>query len=876
MQRSSFNPEPETALTFGEALRRLRRRAGLTQRELGLAVGYSEAHIARLESNQRTPDPASIRERFLAALGLEKSAEAQQLVTLAQIAHMRVRARLGRAKESDEGEMGDAAEAAPPTNLPPPLTPFVGRQTDIEAVRQLLRESRLITITGSGGVGKTRLAAQVAMAALPDYPHGAWVVELATVTDPLLVVDAVAAALGLRPTGEETFNVLLDFLRNRHLLLILDGCDRMIWQVADLSVSLLRQCPRLQILITSREVMGVVGETVYRLEGLLPEEAVQLFISRAHAARPDFSLKPGDEALITDICRQLDGLPLAVELAASRVRGLTLHQIAERLTNRFQLLAGGVRATLPHHQALRALIDWSYDLLSDAERVLLRRLAVFVGGWTLEAAEAVCCDDYADAPAEATRAGQLPADRILELLIQLVNKSLVLDDGSGRYRLTETLRQYAQERLEEAGERDRLLDRHMRFYFALSEQIMPFLGTAQQRTWLLRFEQEIDNFRAALGRIAEGHGNNLLEHQWNGLHAFWSRRGYWAEGVRWLNLLAEHTPSPSLRAEAMFGAAHLLWRMGEYERMHTLMQVGSDIARRLGEARLIVMFQMLAGIDAERYEKAREALEQGLRVAQQAGLKAETAGLLLWLGKRTRVQTGDLEEGTRLYEEGLAIAREVGDRYREIGCIGELGLVAFERGEYSKARAAIEQCVAFMREMGDRTGLADWLMPLSMIAFYQGELSTVRALVREGIQLRQRFGSGEHLPHFLMLAGSLAHFSGDPALAVRLLSKASRLRESLTLHNQLEPLRYRELHQRLAAARATLEKTAVNEVVGKHRRNVLGVKFRLALGVVTSRAAPGPTAMSDSKLSPSRIPAVGFTTCTSKAPDCASQYGLLT
>ncbi len=803
MVRSSFDGEGSEALTFGETLRRLRRRAGLTQRELGLAVGYSEAHIARLESNQRLPDPDNVRENFVAALKLGNSQEAEQLIALAQAAKAKARTAKAR-KQAEAGRSAEAELPAQQTNLLPMLTPFVGRAADLAAVKQLLRESRLLTITGSGGVGKTRLAMQVMQDVAHAYAHGAWIVEMTALTDPLLVGDAVANALGLRPTGDTTFNVLLDFLRNRHLLLVLDGCDRMIWQVADLIVSLLRYCPRLQSIVTSREVLNVPGETVYRLEGLPIEDAIMLFRLRAHAARPDFDLKPEEEEIVAHICQRLDGLPLALELAASRVRGLTLEQISARLADRFQLLSSGARTTLPHHQTLRAMIDWSYDLLSEAERVLLRRLAVFAGDWTLEAAEAICCDDTPTAGAtssQSTCSPRLESSQILGLVVQLVNKSLVLDDGSGRYRLTETLRQYALEKLEQAGERMHFTDKHLHYYFELNERITPYLGTPEQRKWLLLFEDEKANFRAALSHLAETSNLNLLERPWNGLHAFWARRGYWGEGLRWLVFLSEHTPSPRQRAEAMLGAAHLLWRRGEYDRMRAFTQLGSDIARRLNDTRLLVKAHLLMGIAAEPYEKAREVLEEGLRMARQEQLHEEAAGLLLWLGKHTRVQKKDLEESQHFYEEGLNIAKALGDRYREIACIGELGLVRFEQGDYTSARAAIEQCVQFMRDMGDLTGLADWLMPLSMIAFYQDDIAVVREVVREGIQLRQRFGSGEHLPHFLMLAGSLAHYEGNLEQAVRLLSKASNLRESLTMHNRLEPLRYKELHRRLSAVR---------------------------------------------------------------------------
>ena len=830
------------ALSFGELLRLLRRRAGLTQRDLGIAVGYSEAHIARLESNTRTPDPASVQGRFLEALGIEGTPEAEQLVALAYAAKARVRrgrrpasAETAREEQPTTPLLAKPALISAPTTLPVPLAPLVNRQREMEELRALLRTARLLTLHGSGGVGKSHLALHLAVALAPQFQHGAFWVELALISDAGLVGDAVATTLGLRPAGADSQQELIEFLHNKHVLLVLDGCERVVNAVASLALSLLRACPRLTVLVTSREVLGVPGEVTYMIEGLAAEDAETLFIARALAARPDLELNESDRALIREICEQLDGLPLAIELAASRVRALTLAQIAERLADRFRLLSGGTRPDLPHHQTLRTLIDWSYDLLSEPERTLLRRLSVFVGGWALEAAEAICADVAGEAEHNAA-APQLPPESILALLLQLVNKSLVVvrdDDAQHpRYFMLNTLRQYASERLAEAGEENTLRTRHMRYYFDLADRILPFLGTAQQKAWLLRFEQEKENFRAALSWVAAGHGSEMLERPWNGLHAFWARCGYWAEGFKWLSFLAEHTPLPTLRAEAMFGAGFFAWRIGDYEHARVLARVGSDAAKRLSDARLIALFHMLNGILSTHYDEARAHLEEGLRVARQAGLNSEAAGLLAWLAKRTRVHAGDLAQAEHFCHEGLQLARSAKDRYREIHCLGELGLVFMERGDYPTARAHIERCVQFMREMGDSSGLADWIMPLSQIAFYQGDFETVRALVREGIALQQRFSSGELLPHFLMLAGVLAQQAGQLHTAVHLLSQASKLRAHLTLHNLLEPLRYQELRRRLDAVRVVMDEAAFDSAWYEGQEMSVSQAIDEALGVL--------------------------------------------
>ncbi|MCS7087810.1 MAG: helix-turn-helix domain-containing protein [Thermoflexales bacterium] len=818
MQDSSGGKD---SLSFGELLRLLRRRAGLTQRDLGIAVGYSEAHIARLESNTRTPDPVSVRARFLEALGIEGTPEAEQLVALAHAAKARVRRGRRRASELAQGAaLAPAArlEATlePLRSLPVPLAELVDRQREMEDLKVLLQTARLLTLHGSGGVGKSHLALHLAAAVAPWFREGVYWVELALISDASLVSDAVAMALGLRPAGADSQQLLIEFLHSKHVLLVLDGCERAVDAVASLVLHLLRACPQLSVLATSREVLGVPGEITYPIEGLAPQDAAALFVARALAARPELELSEADRALIHDICAQLDGLPLAIELAASRVRAMTISQIAERLADRFRLLSGGTRPSLPHHQTLRTLIDWSYDLLSEPERMLLRRLGVFVGGWTLEAAEFVCADPTQEeaAPQEAQDTAahaSLPPSRVLELLLQLVNKSLVSardEDGQPRYYLSNTLRQYALERLAEAGEDQMLRTRHTRYYFDLADRILPFLGTSQQKAWLLQFEREKGNFRAALNWVADGHEREMLERHWNGLHAFWARRGYWAEGFKWLSFLAEHTPLPALRAEAMFGAGFFAWRIGNYERAYTLARIGSDIAKRLSDARLLALFSLLNGILSLPCDEARVHLEEGLRIAQQAGLYAEAAGILAWLAKHARVHEEDLNAAERFCHAGIRLAQMANDRYREIQCTGELGLVFMAREDYATARTHIERCVHFMREMGDSAGLADWIMPLSQIAFRQGDFETVRALVREGISLQQRFSSGELLPHFLMIAGALAQRAGQLTTAVHLLSQAAKLRDRLTLHNQLEPLRYKEVRERIEAVRALMDDTA--------------------------------------------------------------------
>ncbi len=441
--------------SFGELLRHLRRRARITQRALGIAVGYSEAHIARLESNQRTPDPAVVSAQFADALDIQREPElVAHLIKLAELAKEGPRAQAEQ----------EAQPQGPPTNLRVQLTSFVGRESEVADVKRLLTATRLLTITGPGGVGKTRLAVRVASDALPSYEDGVFVVPLASVRDGDRVIHAVALALGLAHDNatDATIESLRDHLHDKHRMIVLDTCEHLIDACATLAVRLVQSCPRLTLLATSREALKVPGEVTWQLPPMSCDEAMQLFIERAKTVRQDFVLTKDDEVLLVQLCQQLDGLPLAIELAASRLRVLSLAQIAERLDDRFGLLTGNNRLAPLKQQTLRTMIDWSYDLLSEPERMLLRRLSIFTADFTMNLAEAVCADT--NEPPKHND-GLLQRGEVLDLLTQLVNKSLVVvdDRAAPHYSLSNTIRQYALEKLVETGEFDDVYRRYLQY-----------------------------------------------------------------------------------------------------------------------------------------------------------------------------------------------------------------------------------------------------------------------------------------------------------------------------------------------------------------------------------------------------------------------------
>ena len=408
-----------------------------------------------------------------------------------------------------------------PNNLPVQVTSFVGREREIGEITALLAERRLVTLVGPGGTGKTRLSVQVAANLVESFADGVWLVELAPLSDPVLLPQAVAAALSVREEADRpVLTTIVEYVRDRTLLLILDNCEHLIEACARLADQLVRRCPKLRILASSREALGVPAEAIFRVPSLsLPDvqhppsperlaeyEAVRLLSERGKSVKPDFAITDANVTAVVQICQRLDGIPLAIELAAARLRVLSVQEIAAHLDKRFRLLTAGNRAALPRHQTLKGLIDWSYELLSETERALLRRLAVFAGRWSLAAADAVCSGDG------------VAEDEILDVLSRLVDKSLIVlaeDDGETRYSLLETIRQYGADRLRESREDPRVRARHRDFYLGLAEDAERHLHQADQAGWLRRLEDAHDDLRAALAWSIESEEIDVESSVWS-------------------------------------------------------------------------------------------------------------------------------------------------------------------------------------------------------------------------------------------------------------------------------------------------------------------------------------------------------------------------
>jgi len=601
---------------------------------------------------------------------------------------------------------------ATPNNLSHQITSFVGREREFGEVKKMLRDARLVTLHGTGGLGKTRLSLQVAADVLDEYPDGVWFIELAPITDPRMVPQALASVLGVKEeAGHPMTEALVKFVKDRRLLLVLDNCEHLTSACAEIANVLLRAGAEIRILATSRESLRISGETLYALSPLVaPDEgeqqtpaalaryeAVRLFVERATGAMPAFELNEKTGAAVADICRRLDGIPLALELAAARVRALSVENIALRLNDRFRLLTSGDRTALPRQQTLRALIDWSHDLLTEPEQTMFRRLGVFVGGWTLEAAEAVCAG------------GEIGETDVLDLLTRLVEKSLVaLDPESGRYRLLETVRQYAREKLDQSSDEASLRDRHLAYFVDLAEKARPALFGPEQASWLRRLDFERENILAshACCGVSESCAELGLRLVY-AIKQYWVYRGFLALGFAVTVEALQRKGAQArdaLRSRGLFCAGQLCSLMGRHEEAQRWLEESLEIAKEIGDrGRVAATLQPLvwAALGRGDVAAARNYSDLALASAREVGSKRDIAAAINMQAHIHRLE-GDLDAAEPLYESVLALGREVGDH--DSIAIGSLNLamVSIARGSIERPAKILLDVVALTKELGSR------------------------------------------------------------------------------------------------------------------------------------------------------------------------------
>ncbi len=715
---------------------------------------------------------------------------------------------------------------ATPNNLPQQMTSFVGRERELADARALLGGARLVTIVGPGGIGKTRLSLQIATDVLDDYPDGVWFVELASIVDPGLVPKSIAQVLGLQEDSDTSaLQALCAHVASRRLLLILDNCEHLVDICADLADALLRAAPDTRVLASSREALNVAGEQTYPLPPLaLPNsessaadaarsDAGQLFVERVRLRQPAFALNERNVKTVAQICARLDGIPLALELAAARVGVLTVETIAERLHDRFRLLTGGSRTALPRQQTLRALIDWSYDLLGAAEKTLFARLSVFAGGWSLPAAEDVCTDrDFA------------PED-VLDPLTGLANKSLVVPDGnSARYRMLETIRDYARDRLQERGENVAVRVRHCNYFVKFAEDAESHLeGGEDQPAWLARLDIEHDNLRAALAwGLEEADGDEPDLRLAGALYRFWAHRGHAREGLQWCEAAIACNvgqPGTLARLKALHASGTLAWRLGDITAARSLLEQALAMSRELGDR--LCEGRVLSNLGGVAIHQADEAaaqgfLEQAVVIHREAGNPAMEARVLNNIAALA-ISCGRFGESEAPLERALALSRELHNPMEEATAMSHLGYLAMRRGEFAQAQALHELALATASAFGVREFELEEMRQLGEAVLAQGDVTAARTYFRDALAASKELGNQREIVLCLEALTMLMVEEKEYRIAAQLCGSADALRSAI------------------ATPRAYGEHEMYNETVA-HCRQALGEAAALA-AIVAGRAS---------------------------------------
>jgi predicted ATPase/class 3 adenylate cyclase/DNA-binding XRE family transcriptional regulator len=702
-----------------------------------------------------------------------------------------------------------------PNNLPVQYTSFIGRNDEIAEISRLLGSSRLITLTGAGGTGKTRLAIEVAGNVLNQFPDGVWLIDFASLHEPALVQQMIATALRVREEpNRKLIQTLIDYLRPKNLLLLFDNCEHLVATCAEVADTLLQTCPNLRIFVTSREAFGIAGENQYHvpslslptkeqelsLEALNQSEAVLVFLDRAVSVQRNFKLTPANASAVAQICWRLDGIPLAIELAAARIKTLSVEQIAAHLDDRFRLLNTGNRAALPRQQTLRATIDWSYNLLSDKERILLGRLSVFAGGWTLEAARTVCSEN------------KVKGQDIFELLLNLVDKSLVLveeKNGDTRYRFLETIRVYASEKLMDAGDEGQMREHHLEFYTQLSKEAEEKFKGKEQLLWLGIMESERENLRSALDYAAHLSAPDSALLLIGTAFWLWFFRGPWSEGQRLaeVSLQASSDEKTNARARALMALGLFKFLQSDYPAAKALLNQSLGLWKEIGNPWWCAFILAFLGqsLRVSDRQTANELFTESLNFAKETH-DSWILAFSLWINGENELYRKNLPEASRLLEESLQLSRSLEDRMLQNEVLRALGGIAESKQEYGSAVDLYEQSLAINRELGDTTTIS--LLHYDLGRAYQltGKNEEAARHFMEAVKWSHRLGKKAGTLRALAGLGVVAAARGQARRAICLLVASNLLIANLELSYSFTPNNYQSawVERSLAAARHQL------------------------------------------------------------------------
>jgi predicted ATPase/class 3 adenylate cyclase/DNA-binding XRE family transcriptional regulator len=671
-----------------------------------------------------------------------------------------------------------------PNNLPLQLTRFIGREREIDEIKGLLRSARLLTLTGAGGTGKTRLAMEVAKQIGEQFPDGVWLIDFVALREPNLILQAITTALGIREEPKRSLlQTLTDYLRSKKLLLLFDNCEHLISACAQVADTLVKVCPQLQILATSREALGLTGEHQYYvptltipspdselvIENLKQFEAVRVFLDRAVLVRPAFKLTKANAFAIAQICRRLDGIPLAIELAAARVKGLSTEQIGARLDDRFSLLSSGNRTAVERHQTLRATIDWSYNLLSEKECVLLSRLSVFAGGWTVESATEVCL------------VVQSEEQDVLNLLLNLADKSLVIveeHEGETRYRFLETIREYALEKLAESGEERLVRNRHLDYFIIFAEEAERNYRNSNQLFWFSAMEKERVNFRAALDYVL--HANQLETSLRFVGTAFWLWffRGPWSEGQIWTEAaLAQASDSRTMaKAKVLMGLGLLQFAQSNHSSAHTILAESLSIWQEFDNkwwCAFVLGFMGLT-IRAQDREAAARYFEESLQLAKETSEKWLLA-FSLWNKGENELYLKNLVEAQRLLDQCLELSQALGDRMLQNEALRALGEISEARQEHGRAVDLYKESLSIVEELHDITNISVLYFNVGRALQLAGDNENAETHFRDALLQSQQLGKKSGVLRALSGLGVVAAANGQTERAAYLLTASQAL-----------------------------------------------------------------------------------------------------